>query len=241
MEDDEKEHGSESDHSSGCGYGSESDHESGCDCGLSAARTFRRNQLQSVMAAICGVPTVHPDDNGDITLAAALSAAGAPPVGKWGIETFTASSTMVGSDHVATVPRPHPILDRIECTSGNASNVKILVGNKVVGIGLPWNQPLPLSALAYQEIQLVSTDGPFAVNLRFRYCGCGITRYTTMTLCDKTTCIPQVEVVKRIMAQCGPFYAFDGPYGPFKTQSGLLVSGFENQLQYITLDQQVIP
>lgn len=188
-------------------------------------------ELQSVLDAICCVPAVEPDINGDFTLTAALAAAGAPPVSEWGIDMITVNSTMVGSNHVVVMPRTHPIVDRIECTHGNASAVKILVGDKVVGTGLPWDHPLPLASLAYQEVQLVSTDGPFTVMVRFRYCGCTITRYGDgYALYDKITCIPQVEGVKRIMAHCGPFYAFDGPYGPFKTQNGLLVSGFQGSL-----------
>lgn len=174
---------------------------------------------------IFSCPDVEPDENGDITLTAALNAAGAPPVDKWGIETFVISSKAVGSYFQVMVPRRDPIVDCIECVSGNAKQIKISVGDVVIqsGLELPWQYPLPMHALTYNEVKLVSTDGPFTVSIRSRYCGCTIySRGNGIQIWDSLTCIPQVEGVKRIMARAESFYAFDGPSGPFKTRYGMI-------------------
>lgn len=181
---------------------------------------YRNAMLTKVMNQILARPEIEPDQNGDITLDSALLTADAPPIECWGIRTFILNS----DGGIVNVPRCGPILDLIECVSGNASEINLVVGEEVIQKGLinAWRYPLPLASLTYNTVTLVGSD-PFSVRIRLRYCGCTITQGSTcVQIWNRSTCIPQVTDVEKIMSHAKSFYAFDGPWGPFKTEYGML-------------------
>lgn len=73
--------------------------------------------------------------------------------------------------HVVRVPFPRSadLIKSIECVAGDAASIILCTHFALLHTGLPLNKPLPLAAMFYNGVALISTSGPFSVRFTWGY------------------------------------------------------------------------